>query len=127
MGRQVSLYLHPDDHPALQGWLDEHGLLVFPRAVRCAPFERIADIGPARDDTDESALVVCSKHDAGTFRCWYNAKFQSFTIDPHQSPVVEFDRSVLGADVLWSGRLWFVPQEYPPDFVEWADALLRWV
>jgi hypothetical protein len=127
MGRQVALYLHPDDHPSLQAWLDERGLLVFPSSVACAPIRAVPAIAAAQDDTDDDGLVICSKHDAGTFHCCYNARFQSFRIDPRASPVVEFDRSILEADVLWSGRFWFVPREYPPDFVKWADALLRWV
>jgi len=127
VGRQVAFYLHPDDHPMLQAWLDERGLFVFPQSVRCAPIERLMTVPAAGDDSDASRLAICSKHDARGFACWYNAKFETFRIDPRQSPVVEFNRSLLDADVLWSGRFWFVPRGFPPDFNEWADALVRWV
>ena len=126
MGRQVSFHLHPDDRELLAAWLAKRHLRIVQATANSHPFE-VFDCVPESANHAKTSLVICSKHDTGTFNCIFRRKSGEFQILPSQNPVVEFAPSVIVGTRLYPGRFWYVPRDFPPDFNSWANALLRWI
>ena len=129
MGRQVNFYMHPDDLTEFEADLRSRSkirLLSSKWSTAQARYLPTAElILPERWDLDDLAVYICREEDAEYFVMQHRPVLGYWTVDIHASPVLKFSRSYFDGKVLKRGRIYYIPEGKPLDFVRWADALIR--
>jgi hypothetical protein len=129
MGRQVNFYMHPDDLAEFEADLRSRW------AVRFVPGKlssaQLVFLDTAKSglhecrDRDDLHVYICRTEHAEFVRADHRPTLGYWAVDVYASPVLEFSRSSFDGRVLKRGRLYFIPEGKPREFVRWADAVIR--
>jgi hypothetical protein len=129
MGRQVNFYMHPEDLTEFEADLRSRSkirLLSSKWSTARARYVPTAELVlPQRWDLDDLTVYICREEDAEQLLLEHPHTLGYWTVDIHASPVVEFWRCYFDGKVLKRGRLYYIPEGKPQQFVRWADALVR--
>lgn len=131
-GKQLKVYLHPDDHLAVYEYVQSELDSVLLR-------ERASDPGDfqAGDATGGGAgRLICPRSMVGRLEPRYIEVRGEWVLDVQRNPVVEWWFSKLDNDFLYPGRFYCVPGasysksgdiQNAPEFSDMANRLFRWV
>jgi hypothetical protein len=128
LGRQLNFYAGPRDTQMLAHELRKKGAVIIgDRSPKSEPV--VADLELPLFKGSVSACLV-RKQDLHGIRWWHYPKLGYFVLDPMESPIVQFQGSIMQEQIMLKGRLWFSPAtvgglKKPADFVRWADTQLR--
>ncbi|MFE5676932.1 hypothetical protein ACFQ7B_22525 [Streptomyces erythrochromogenes] len=131
-GKQLKVYLHPDDHAAVQAYVhDKLSSLVLQERARNPERLQIADVkegGVGR--------LICHPSLTGSLRPRHVEVTGEWVLDIQSNPVVEWWFSRVVENVLYPGRFYYMPASaYPQfdgggrlgEFSDMADRLFCWV
>lgn len=136
VGRQVNFYFFAEDMGHIEEWMrSRHQILCFKAVYQDEEVFPIEGVNTVPDHISwASGLVIVRTADAGNM-VWKPFP-RGYIVDTSRSPVLEFSRSRLREGVLLRGRIYFTTDYWDekdqsvrpkaPDFVEWADSVLRW-
>lgn len=130
-GRQLKVYLHPDDRPAVDAYV--HGelesLLLKERSNDPDGFEVL--------DSREGGMgrLICPRSAVGHLEPRYVETRDEWILGVQGNPLVEWWFSKLNGGLLYPGRFYYMPsdspstsgRDYPPDFMPMAKRLFKWV
>lgn len=135
MGRQVRLRLLPEDLAEIEQGLRERQAAFIEYYLHAPELSLSSTL--AHRVNREPMLWLAREQDLPQVRLVHVPTQGYWVVEPHSSPVVELVRgNAFDGTRVPSGRLWFASEHYdsdtgtvhppPPDFVEWAQSLLRW-
>ena len=131
-GRQVKVYLHPEDHAMVDDFVhNQLGCVLLAENSRSRTPQEL----PRSYAGDDLGALICRPDTVSELSTMHIPRTGMWWCESTENPVIEWSYSKLDGDTLYPGRFFFVPEalvddaykEKDPAFVESGDRLVKWV
>ncbi len=122
-GRQLRVYLHPEDRPAVDEYVrgELAGALLTERSPDPHGFE-VADSAAGG-----IGRLICPKPLVTELHPRHIAAREEWVLNVSTDPLIEWWFSLLDEGMLFPGRFYYLPAGRPPELLETAKRLFKWV
>jgi hypothetical protein len=134
-GKQVRLFLTKNDlaefEKALR--LAVPAVMFLRDHFRAAQPEVLPTISELEYGVDVLRVLIVRWQDLNKLEYTHIPARKEFFCSPIENPIIEFNRPYVTKEFIRAGRLYFIPSYWgesskiakPPEFVEWADSIIR--